>query len=74
MRITHNTERSVAIAVAASSTAINRSLIVPAFNGLSEQQGKDERCATDRNLTAIRTQLSHGRNPERRLSARALSQ
>src|SRR6478672_10289752 len=46
----------------ASSTAINRSLIGPAFNGLSEQQGKDERCATDRNLTAIRTQLSHGRN------------
>ena len=74
MRITHNTKRSVAIAVAASSTAINRSLIVPAFKGLSEQQGKDERCATDRNLTAIRTQLSHGRNPERRLSARALSQ
>ena len=58
----------------ASSTAINRSLIVPAFKGLSEQQGKDERCATDRNLTAIRTQLSHGRNPERRLSARVLSQ
>ena len=74
MRITHNTKRSVAIAVAASSTAINRSLIVPAFKGLSEQQGKDERCATDRNLTAIRTQLSHGRNPERRLSARVLSQ
>ena len=33
---------------------INRSLIVPAFKGLSEQQGKDERCATDRNLTRIR--------------------
>ena len=49
---------------AASSTAINRSLIVPAFKGLSEQQGKDERCAIDRTRTRIRTRLSQGRNPE----------